>query len=106
MKFPRGMTAISRLLALWIATWILRLVPDFFLYWSGYAVEAAVKLKALLFAAVIALLVTTAKSRRFRMAAIAFPASKVRSQGKTTRRHCYWRRRRTIGMGLNDPLAS
>jgi glucan phosphoethanolaminetransferase (alkaline phosphatase superfamily) len=71
-KLPRGMAATSRLCALWVATWILLLLPDFLLYFSGYSVEAAVKLKALVFAAIIAFLVTTAKSRRFRMAAIAF----------------------------------
>ena len=59
---------------LWIATWALLLLPDVLLYWSGYSVQAAVSAKALLFTAVIALLITTARSRRFRMAAIAFLA--------------------------------
>ena len=43
------------------------------LYWSGYPVNAAISLKAILFAAGIALLITTAKSRRFRMAAHRLP---------------------------------
>jgi glucan phosphoethanolaminetransferase (alkaline phosphatase superfamily) len=57
---------------LWIATWALLLLPDFLLYWSGYSVEAAIKFKPWLVAGIIALLVSTAKSRRFRMAVIAF----------------------------------
>jgi hypothetical protein len=68
-KLPRGMAATSRLCALWVAIWILLLLPDFLLYFSGYSVEAAVKLKALVIAAIIAFLVTTVKSRRFRMEA-------------------------------------
>jgi len=63
-----------RLLGVWGGTWILLLLPDVLLYWSGYSVQAAVRFKAVLFTAVIALLITTAKSRRFRMAAIAFLA--------------------------------
>ena len=59
---------------MWGGTWILLLLPDVLLYWSGYSVQAAVRFKAVLFTAVIALLITTAKSRRFRMAAIAFLA--------------------------------
>lgn len=70
------MTALARstarLCALWVATWLLLLLPDLLLYWNGYAVEAAVKLKAILFTAAAALLISTAKSRRFRMAVIAF----------------------------------
>jgi glucan phosphoethanolaminetransferase (alkaline phosphatase superfamily) len=66
------MAAASRLVGLWVATWILLLLPDGLLYWSGYSVEAAVRLKAILFVAGIALLISMAKSRRFRMAAIAF----------------------------------
>jgi glucan phosphoethanolaminetransferase (alkaline phosphatase superfamily) len=66
------MAAIVRLCGLWAATWVLLLLPDVLLHWSGYAVEAAGKPKQLLFAGLIALLITTAKSRSFRMAAIAF----------------------------------
>ena len=57
---------------LWVATWILLLLPDLLLYLSGYSVSAAVRFKAILFTAVAALLISTAKSRRFRMAASAF----------------------------------
>ena len=67
-----GLTTALRLCGLWIITWILLLLPDFLLYWGGYAVEAAVKIKPLVYAAIIALLISTAKSRGFRMAAIAF----------------------------------
>ena len=62
----------ARLCALWGATWILLLLPDVLLYWSGYSVLAAVRFKAILFTAAVALLISTAKSRRFRMAAITF----------------------------------
>jgi len=48
------------------------LLSDFLLYWSGYSVAAAIKPKPLLFAAGIAMLITTTKSRRLRMAVIAF----------------------------------
>ena len=61
-----------RLCGLWVVTWILLLLPDFLLYWNGYAVEAAIKIKPLVYAAIIALLLSTAKSRSFRMAAIGF----------------------------------
>lgn len=67
-----GLTTVLRLCTLWVVTWIVLLLPDFLLYWSGYAVEAAVKIKPLVYAAIIALLLSTAKSRSFRMAAIAF----------------------------------
>ncbi len=60
------------LAGVWLATWALLLLPDVLLYWSGYAVEAVSGFKAILFAAVVALLITTAKSRRFRVAVIAF----------------------------------
>jgi glucan phosphoethanolaminetransferase (alkaline phosphatase superfamily) len=66
------MGTMAHLAGVWIATWLLLLLPDFALYWSGYAVEAATKLKQLLFAGLVALLITTAKSRSFRLAAIAF----------------------------------
>jgi glucan phosphoethanolaminetransferase (alkaline phosphatase superfamily) len=66
-----------QLSALWIcglftATWILLILPDLLLYWSGYPVQAAVRFKAILFTAVVALLVSTAKSRRFRIGVITF----------------------------------
>jgi len=54
------------------ASWLLLFLPDLLLYWSGYSVEAAVRFKAVLFTAVAALLISTAKSRRFRLAAVAF----------------------------------
>ena len=60
------------LCALWAASWLLLFLPDLLLYWSGYSVQSAVRFKAILFTAVAALLISTAKSRRFRMAAIAF----------------------------------
>ncbi|MGE3528409.1 MAG: sulfatase-like hydrolase/transferase [Methyloceanibacter sp.] len=60
-----------RLAATWIATWALLLLPDLLLYWGGYPVLAAVKLKAWLTAGIIALLLSTARSRRFRMWAVA-----------------------------------
>ena len=60
------------LCALWAASWLLLFLPDLLLYWSGYSVQSAVRYKAVLFTAVAALLISTAKSRRFRMAAIAF----------------------------------
>jgi len=66
------MTAVVRLCGFWIATWLLLLLPDIGLYWAGYAVQAAAKPKQLLIAGLIALLITTAKSRSFRLAAIAF----------------------------------
>jgi glucan phosphoethanolaminetransferase (alkaline phosphatase superfamily) len=72
MKPSSGLTIALRLCALWVVTWVLLLLPDFLLYWNGYAVEAAVKIKPLVYAAIIALLLSTAKSRSFRMAAIAF----------------------------------
>ena len=62
----------ARLCGLWAATWILLMLPDVLLYLSGYSVLAAIKLKSILFAGLVGLLITTAKSRRFRMAAIAF----------------------------------
>ena len=65
-----GMKAL-RLAATWIATWALLLLPDLLLYGSGYPVLAAVKLKAWLTAGIIALLLSTARSRRFRMLAVA-----------------------------------
>lgn len=68
------MPAAARLGGLWIATWALLLLPDLLLYWGGYPVNAAARPKAIFFAAVIALLITMAKSRRFRSAAIAFLA--------------------------------
>ena len=52
------------LAGVWLATWALLLLPDVLLYWSGYSVEAVSSFKAILFAAVVALLITTAKSRR------------------------------------------
>jgi glucan phosphoethanolaminetransferase (alkaline phosphatase superfamily) len=60
------------LCVLWAASWLLLFLPDILLYWSGYSVQSAVRFKAILFTAVAALLISTAKSRRFRMAAIAF----------------------------------
>ena len=60
-----------RLAAIWVATWALLLLPDLLLYWSGYPVVAAVRFKPWLVAAIIALLLSTAKSRRFRMVAVA-----------------------------------
>ncbi|MGH9809239.1 MAG: hypothetical protein ACRD9W_18635, partial [Terriglobia bacterium] len=66
--------AAARLSGLWLATWALLLLPDLLLYWRGYPVNAATSPKAILFAAGIALLITMAKSRRFRMAAIVFLA--------------------------------
>jgi len=72
-SWPRALPIAAVCLGgLWVATWALLLLPDVLLYWSGYSVEAAVKLKAILFTAAIALLISTAKSRRFRLAAIAF----------------------------------
>ena len=65
------MTTGVRLCGIWIATWLLLLLPDIGLYWSGYAVDATTKTKELLVAGLIALLITTAKSRGFRVAAIA-----------------------------------
>jgi glucan phosphoethanolaminetransferase (alkaline phosphatase superfamily) len=59
------------LCGVWIPTWLLLVLPDIGLYWSGYAVDAATKTKQLLLAGLIALLITTAKSRSFRMSAIA-----------------------------------
>jgi glucan phosphoethanolaminetransferase (alkaline phosphatase superfamily) len=64
----------ARLCTLWLGTWALLLLPDVLLYWEGYSVKAAVSLKAILFAAVIALLISTARSRRFRLVAITFLA--------------------------------
>jgi glucan phosphoethanolaminetransferase (alkaline phosphatase superfamily) len=61
-----------RLFGLLIATSILLLLPDILLYTSGYPVEAAIRLKAILFTAVVALLISTAKSRGFRIGAVAF----------------------------------
>jgi hypothetical protein len=67
------MTAVVRLCGFWIATWLLLLLPDIGLYWAGYAVQAAAKPKQLLIAGlIVSLLITTAKSRSFRLAAIAF----------------------------------
>ena len=71
-KPSSGLTTALRLCGLWVVTWILLLLPDFLLYWNGYAVEAAIKIKPLVYAAIIALLLSTAKSRSFRMAAIGF----------------------------------
>ena len=67
---PVGLSAL-RLAALLLLTWTLLLLPDVLLSWNGYDVVAATRLKALASAAIIALLITTAKSRRFRMVAIA-----------------------------------
>jgi glucan phosphoethanolaminetransferase (alkaline phosphatase superfamily) len=69
-----ALPAAARLGGLWLATWALLLLPDLLLYWRGYPVNAATSSKAILFTAGIALLITMAKSRRFRMAAIAFIA--------------------------------
>lgn len=66
------LNAAVSLCALWVATWFLLLLPDIALYWGGYAVQAATKPKQLLVAGLIALLITTAKLRSFRIAAIAF----------------------------------
>jgi glucan phosphoethanolaminetransferase (alkaline phosphatase superfamily) len=54
------------------ATWLLLLLPDILLYWSGYPVQAAVRTNAIVFTALAALLISTSKSRRFRLGAIAF----------------------------------
>jgi glucan phosphoethanolaminetransferase (alkaline phosphatase superfamily) len=71
-KPSSGLTTALRLCGLWVVTWNLLLLPDFLLYWNGHAVEAAIKIKPLVYAAIIALLLSTAKSRSFRMAAIGF----------------------------------
>jgi hypothetical protein len=34
-----------RLAAIWISTWVLLLLPDLLLYWSGYPVAAAGRFK-------------------------------------------------------------
>ena len=71
-QMPGRARGLAMLCALWAASWLLLFLPDLLLYWSGYSVQAAVRFKAILFTAVAALLISTAKSRRFRMAAIAF----------------------------------
>ena len=71
-QMPGRARGLAMLCVLWAASWALLLLPDVLLYWSGYAVEAVSGFKAILFAAVVALLITTAKSRRFRVAVIAF----------------------------------
>ncbi len=71
-KFARELPALARFCGLWLATWLLLVLPDVLLHWFGYAVEAAVKAKPIVFAGVIALLLSTAKSRSFRMAALTF----------------------------------
>ncbi|GAF69264.1 unnamed protein product, partial [marine sediment metagenome] len=38
VRLPRSLVYIC---GLWVATWILLLLPDLLLYWSGYSVEAA-----------------------------------------------------------------
>jgi glucan phosphoethanolaminetransferase (alkaline phosphatase superfamily) len=71
-QMPGRARGLAMLCALWAASWLLLFLPDLLLYWSGYSVSAAVRFKAILFTAFAALLISTAKSRRFRMAAIAF----------------------------------
>ncbi len=71
-KFARALPALARFCGLWLATWFLLVLPDALLHWFGYAVEAAVKAKPIVFAGFVALLLSTAKSRSFRMAALAF----------------------------------
>lgn len=63
-----------RLAAIWVATWVLLLLPDLLLYWSGYPVVAAVRFEPWFAAAIIALLLSTARSRRFRMVAVGLLA--------------------------------
>ena len=69
---PGRARSLATLCGIWAASWLLLFLPDLLLYWSGYSVEAAVRFKAMLFTAVAALLISTAKSRRFRLAAVAF----------------------------------
>ena len=69
---PGRARSLATLCGIWAASWLLLFLPDLLLYWSGYSVEAAVRFKAILFTAVAALLISTAKSRRFRLAAVAF----------------------------------
>ena len=69
---PSELTAVARLVCLCIATLILLFLPDLLLYWQGYSVTAAASLKQLFYALVIALLISTVKLRKFRMAAITF----------------------------------
>jgi glucan phosphoethanolaminetransferase (alkaline phosphatase superfamily) len=71
---PTLMHKTLRLAAVWLATWALLLLPDLLLYWSGFPVVAAVRLKPWLTAAIIALLLSTARSRRFRMVAVGLLA--------------------------------
>ena len=71
-QMPGRARGFAMLCVLWAASWLLLFLPDILLYWSGYSVQSAVRFKAILFTAVAALLISTAKSRRFRMAAIAF----------------------------------
>ena len=71
-QMPGRARGLATLCLLWASSWLLLFLPDLLLYWSGYSVQAAVKFKAILFTAVAAALISTAKSRRFRMAAIAF----------------------------------
>ena len=71
-QMPGRASGLATLGVLWAASWLLLFLPDLLLYWSGYSVEAAVRVKAILFTAVAALLISTAKSRRFRLAAVAF----------------------------------
>jgi hypothetical protein len=66
-KFARELPALARFCGLWLATWLLLVLPDVLLHWFGYAVEAAVKAKPIVFAGVIALLLSTAKSRSLSM---------------------------------------
>jgi glucan phosphoethanolaminetransferase (alkaline phosphatase superfamily) len=62
---------IAPLFGVSAATFVLLLLPDLLLYWNGYPVEAVVHFKAIAFAALCALLISTAKSRIFRIGAIA-----------------------------------
>src|SRR5215510_12689314 len=71
---PTLMHKTLRLAAIWVATWALLLLPDLLLYWSGFPVVAAARVKPWLAAAIIALLVSTAKSRRFRMTVVGLLA--------------------------------
>src|SRR5262245_17161815 len=71
---PILMHKTLRLAAIWVATWVLLLLPDLLLYWSGYPVVAAVRFQPWFAAAIIALLLSTARSRRFRMVAVALLA--------------------------------
>ena len=70
-QMPGRMRGLALLCAVWAASWLLLLLPDLLLYWSGYPVIAAVRFNAILFTAVVALLISTAKLRGFRIGAIA-----------------------------------